>query len=540
VLDPHLNPTPVGVPGQLHVGGPGITRGYLNRPAETAKGFIPDPFSQVPGARLYKTGDLVRYLPDGNLEFLRRLDHQVKLNGVRIELEEIEAVVLEFKGVRQGIAEVRTGKNGQSTLIAYVVPLDGAQLDTENLRSFISKKLPASMVPSQFVELENLPLMPNGKVNRAALPAPEQPTSAGQFVGPATPVEMKLVEVWKTILEKATVGVTDNFFDLGGNSLLVAKLLLRIEQRFGKRLSLADIFQEPTIRQLAVTLDGQDKRPQHSAVVPIQPNGSRPPMFWVRGGPLFRPLANRLGADQPMLGIHLPADEATRLTVPYKLEEIASALVTHVREAQPEGPYSLAGLCVNAVIAYEMARQLLLQGQEVSLLAMVDGQNPAYYENFSQESRFQLAFNKAKYHWIRLRQCKWTELPKFAWNRMEGIGRRLSVLRWRLHHALGRKVSEEHLRELDTIVHPASYLYRPKPYPGRVIFFQSTDWPAGRFYNFYESWDGLIDGGMVVHKIAGGHQEIFHEDNVDALAALLRGYTSAVAETSQPAVSAGA
>ena len=541
VLDPHLNPTPVGVPGELHVGGPGVTRGYLNRPPETEKSFIPDPFSRTGGARLYKTGDLVRYLPNGDLEFLRRLDHQVKLNGVRIELEEIEAVVAEFKGVRQAVAEVFTEKNGQSKLIAYVVPLDAAQFDDESLRSFVSKKLPASMVPSQFVRLETLPLMPNGKVNRAALPTPDQSISSAQFVEPENPLESNLVEVWKTILGKTSVGVTDNFFDLGGNSLLVAKLLLRIEQRFGKRLSLADIFQEPTIRQLAVTLDGQrdgqSARREYSAIVPIQPHGTRPPLFWVRGGPLFRPLANRLGTEQPMLGVHLPAGEASQLSVPYKLEEIAAALVTHVREVQPQGPYSLAGLCVNAVIAYEMARQLLLQGQEVAVLAMVDGQNPAYYQNFSQESRARLAFNKAKYHWIRLRQCKWTQLPRFVWDRTEGIGRRLSVMRWRLHHALGLKVSEEQLRELDTIVHPSSYLYRPKPYPGRIVFFQSTDWPAGRYYNFYESWDGLIGGGMVVHKIAGGHQQIFQEDNVDALASLLRGYTSGAAEPDQPAIS---
>ena len=170
---------------------------------------------------------------------------------------------------------------------------------------------------------------------------------------------------------------------------------------------------------------------------------------------------------------------------------------------------------------------------------MVDGQNPAYYpEFFRKRAAPQIGFfNKAKYHWIRLRQCKWTELPRFIWNRTEGIGRRLTVLRWRLHHALGLKVSEEQLRELDTIVHPSSYLYRPKPYPGRIVFFQSTDWPAGRYYNFYESWDGLIGGGMVVHKIAGGHQQIFHENNVDALASLLRGYTRDATEPGRPEIS---
>ena len=535
VLDPHLNPSPVGVPGELHVGGQGVARGYHSRPEDTNKNFIPDPFSQTAGARLYKTGDLVRRLPDGNIEFLRRLDHQVKINGFRIEPEEIEAIISEFKDVRQVVVTVCSEKDGGARLIAYIVPVDLAHFDAENLRAFLSKKLPGPMIPSEFLKLEGLPLMPNGKVNRGALPVPDQSTSRSLFVEPERPTESELVEVWKAILGKTRIGITDNFFDLGGNSLLVAKLLLRIEQRFGKRLSLADIFQEPTIRQLAVMVDGRIARRQHPAIVPIQPQGARPPLFWVRGGPLFRPLANRLGPDQPMLGIHLPPDEASRLSIPYKLEEIAAALITHVREVQPEGPYSLAGLCVNAVIAYEMARQLVEQGQEVALLAMVDGQNPAYYQNFSQESRGQLYFNKARFHWNRLRQCRWAELPKFFWNRMEGINLRLSVLRWRLHHALGLKVSEEHLRELDTIVHPSSYLYRPKPYPQQVVFFQSTEWPEGHYWNFYESWDGLIGGGMAIHKIAGGHQSMFHENNVDALATLLRGYTNRVVEPSSPA-----
>ena len=191
-----------------------------------------------------------------------------------------------------------------------------------------------------------------------------------------------------------------------------------------------------------------------------------------------------------MLGIHLPPDEASRLSVPYKLEEIAAALVTHVREVQPEGPYSLAGLCVNAVIAYEMARQLVAQGHEVALLAMVDGQNPAYYQNFSQESRAQLYFNKAKFHWNRLRQCKMDGAAEVF---LESDGGHQpssgSVLRWRLHHAMGLKVSQEQLRELDTIVHPSSYLLIPgrSLIPSQAVFFQSTDWPAGRYWNFYES-----------------------------------------------------
>jgi thioesterase domain-containing protein len=231
-----------------------------------------------------------------------------------------------------------------------------------------------------------------------------------------------------------------------------------------------------------------------------------------------------------MLGVHLPAADATQLPVPYKFEEIAAALVSRLREAQPQGPYYIAGLCVNGVVAYEMARQLHDDGQEVALLALFDAQNPEYYQDFSQEGRALVLFRKTRFHLTKLWRHGLGGLPDFFWGRLAGISLRLSVLRWRTHHALGFKVAEKHLRELDTIVHPASYLYRPKPYPGKVIFFQSTDWPACRYFDFYASWDGVVTGDFEVHKIAGGHQSMFYEENVEVVASKLRACLSAVQE----------
>ena len=521
VLDPHLNVLPVGVPGELYIGGPGVVRGYLNRPAETAERFIADPFDETPGARLYKTGDLVRYLPDGNLELLGRLDHQVKIRGFRIELEEIESVISEFEGVRQTAVALRAEKNGEPSLVAYVVPLDPVQFDAEKLRGYLNKKLPEPMVPSAFVSLESLPLMPNGKVNRQALLA-DQPVSTTQFIQPEDALESKLVEIWEAVLGKPGIGITDNFFDLGGNSLLVAKLLLRIEQRLGKTLSLANIFQAPTIRQLAAMLEGQSASLHHPAVVPIQPLGSEPPLFWVRGGPLFLPLAHRLGTDRPLLGLHLPVSEAAGLEVPYKLEDIAGALVHCMREVQPHGPYHVAGLCVNGVIAYEMARQLVEQGEKIALLVVFDAQNPAYYEDFSQESRGQLFRKRVKFQFSNLRGKGVPGVPDFMNDRFIGIRRRLSVRFWRTWHAFRRRVKIERLEDLEHIVHPASFVYRPKPYSGRVVFFQSTDWPIGRYWDFHASWNGLIGGGLELHKIPGGHESMFYEQNVDSLASKLQ------------------
>jgi amino acid adenylation domain-containing protein len=521
VLDPHLNVLPVGAPGELYIGGQGVVRGYLNRPEETTARFIADPFAKAAGARLYKTGDLVRHLPDGNLELLGRLDHQVKIRGFRIELEEIEAVISAYDGVRQAVVAIREEKQGEPGLIAYVVPLDPLQFDAEKLRSYLNNKLPEVMVPSAIVKLEALPLMPNGKVNRHALAA-EQPVSATQFVAPADGLESKLVNIWEAVLGKQGIGTTDNFFDLGGNSLLVAKLLLRIEQRLGKTLSLANIFQAPTIQQLAAMVGGRNIPVHHPAIVPIQPLGTKPPLFWVRGGPLFLPLAHRLGADRPLLGLHLPTDEAAELQVPYKLEDIAGAFVRCMREAQPKGPYYIAGLCVNGVIAYEMARQLAEQGEEIGLLVVFDAQNPAYYEDFSQESRGQLLRKRVEFQFSNLRREGLPGLADFVNDRIIGIRRRLSVRYWRACHAWHRRVNIERLEDLEHIVHPASFVYRPKSYSGRVVFFQSTDWPVGRYWDFHASWNGLIGGGLELHKIRGGHESMFYEQNVDLLARKLQ------------------
>ncbi len=522
VLDKNLKPLPVGVPGELCIGGAGVVRGYLNRPEETAQRFVPDPFAE-PGARLYKSGDLVRYLPDGNLELLGRLDHQVKIRGFRVELEEIEAVVLEYRDVRQAVVNLQRSSAGDASLVGYVVPEDRATLDIEALRRFLAGKLPEAMVPAAFVLLESLPLTPNGKVDRQALPAPSKIEVKKEFVPSNSPVETQLIEIWESVLDRRNIGATDNFFDLGGHSLLVAKLLLRIDQRFGKRLSLASVFRAPTVRELAALLGDNTETKDHPGIIPIQPNGTRTPIFWVRGGPLFRDLAKRLGPDQPFFGIDLPSSDASRLPLPYTLEDIALAMVKRLREAQPQGPYNLAGLCVNAVIAYEMARILRQQGEEVPLLLMVDGQNPAYYQDFSQESRGELLSKKLRFHWNKLRRAGAAGLPGFFVGRLTGVFLRLSVARWRTYHKFGWRVSEKHLKDdLDKIVHPASYHYRPEKYPGHIVFVQSTDWPPCRFFNFFASWDDMVEDGMEVHRIPGGHLAMFYEENVDELATKLQ------------------
>ncbi|MGA8492969.1 MAG: amino acid adenylation domain-containing protein [Terriglobales bacterium] len=522
ILDKYLNPLPVGVPGEFYVGGPGVARGYLNRPQETSERFIQDPFSRNSKDRLYKTGDLVRYLPSGDLELIGRVDRQVKIRGFRIELEEIEAVIAERKEVEQVAVAVHEDGSGEPKLTAYIVPGDRSSFDKQEIRSFLGRKLPEAMIPSDLVLLDSLPLMPNGKIDRHALPAHARTAAVPVHFEPSGNVlEAKLVKIWESVLSKPGIGVTDNFFDLGGHSLLVAKLLLRIDQRFGKKLSLANVFEAPTIRQLAAMLAGQTESMHHPALVPIQPLGSKPPLYWVRGGSLFLPLAKRLGTDQPLLALHLPVSDARRLPVPYRFEDIAAALVARLREVQPEGPYYLAGLCVNGVIAYEMARQLVQQGQQVPFLALFDAQNPAYYEDYSQESHRQLASRKLEHHWRNLRKGGVSSLPRFIHDRFIGTRLRARVRYWRIYCGLHLRVSEKSLQDLETIIHPTSFAYRPQPYPRRIVFFQSSDWPGGRYWDFYASWNDVCRE-LEVHKIRGGHETMFYEANVDLVANLLQ------------------
>ncbi len=521
VLDSERQPSPIGVPGELYIGGNGIAHGYLNRESETSERFIADPFSLAAGARLYKTGDRARHLPDGNLELLGRLDHQVKIRGVRIELQEIESVIAGFPGVRQAAVLVRQSAAREPELIAFVEPTreQSSECDLEELRRFVSLRLPRAMMPSTFIRIDALPRTPNGKLDRQALPATSIPAPK-KAIQPRTAIELELCQIWERVLDRIDIGVTENFFDLGGHSLLAAKLLVRIEQELGKRLSLSDIFQAPTVRQMAATMSMQQRSEHHPAIIPVQPHGAKRSLFWIRGGSFLLPMSRILGPDQPVLGLHLPASDARKLPVPYKFEDIAEALIARLQEVQPEGPYALAGLCVNGVMAYEMARQLVEQGHEVELLALFDAQNPAYYEDFSQGGgRAQWLFRKARYHWADLRR---QGLYGYLGERAVGMGRRLSVRYWRVHNSLALPVRESQLRDLDTIMHPASFAYRPKPYAGQTVFFQSSDWPAGPYWDFYASWNNVIRDGMEVVKIRGGHESMFFEENVDVLARCLK------------------
>jgi amino acid adenylation domain-containing protein len=529
ILDASRRPAPIGVPGELYLAGEGLARGYFGRPELTNERFLPNPFSREPGARMYRTGDLARFSPDGNIECLGRFDHQVKIRGFRIELGEIETVLNHHAAVSQNVVLAREDIPGDKHLVAYVVPAQRPGPTLTELRNFLKQNLPEYMLPSRFMFLEALPLTPNGKVDRRALPVPEQLELSQQrdYVAPRDAVESQLAKIWESVLSIRPIGVRDNFFQLGGHSLLVAKLLRRIEQAFGKKLSMAAIFQAPTIQQLASVVRNYSSPtpsavlPIQGGVLPIQPAGSRPPFFCFcfDSGPVFRPLALRLGSDQPFLGLTLEMSELAKLPFPYQLEDIVGCLLRLMRELQPEGPYYVGGLCVGGLVAYEAARQLMAQGQQVALVALFEAGAPLHSNKSSQtRSRFSLLAQKLSFQLRSIRQLEIRAVPAYVRIRLDTVWQMVGTFIWHKFYNLRSRLGEYRPRDLRRTMHLAANAYRPQPYLGRVALFEANERPPGRDWDLGLGWSEFAVGDLEVHEIPGHHESILFEPNVDFLA----------------------
>lgn len=519
VLDRHLQPVPVGVPGELHIGGAGVARGYLNRPELTAEKFIANPFSSVVGSKLYKTGDLARWLSDGNLEFLGRLDDQVKVRGYRIEPGEIVAELARHPAVRGAAVVAREDVPGDRRLVAYFLPTRTEGIETSELRRFLRARLPEYMVPSAFVPLASLPLTPNGKVDRKALPIPGGPCVRRweEATAPTDDLERLLAGIWEKVLSIRPVGVTQHFFDdLGGHSLLAVGLFAEIEKVTKKRLPLASLFQGPTVRELARLLRQESWSPPWSPLVAIQPEGSRPPFFCVHGGEgnilLFRSLAGHLGMDQPFFGLQAPVLDGEQRTLP-RIEELAERYLREIRRTQSVGPYHLGGFCVGGLIAYEMARLLEAEGQSVALLALLDtvwwGVDPVHLSPLARAwYRAWAILPRASYHW----RNRFRSLP---------LRRKLAHY-W---HAIGKRYQPEALPsekqeepDLNDLLLGAGQRYMPGPYGGKITYFRSGWLNSTQFHGPQWLWRHLAAGGMEVHLVPGDHRTLLQEPHVQELA----------------------
>ncbi|MBD1937334.1 non-ribosomal peptide synthetase [Microcoleus sp. FACHB-68] len=559
ILDRNLQPAPIGITGELYIAGDGLARGYLCRPELTAERFIPNPFmeagkkgkiSSIKPSRLYKTGDLARYLPEGKIEFLGRIDQQVKIRGFRIELGEIEAVINQYSAIQKAVVIALEDISVNKRIVAYLVPAHPISEPSSlinTLRQFLKDKLPKHMVPSEYVILDSLPATPNGKVDRRALPAPNALTRLQHqktFISPRTPTESKLAKIWAEVLNLEQVSVGDSFFDLGGDSLLAIRLLEQIQTQFNRELPLSSLFLSPTIESLANTLSTQTNSLKWSPLVPIQPKGSNPPFFCVH--PIFGvvfpyyELAYCLGENQPFYGLQpLGIDgEQSPLT---RIEEMAAYYIKALREVQPNGPYFLGGWSFGGLVAFEMAQQLQKAGEEVGLLALLDTAAPVAGNKFSFWNGCKFLFNTVRrsiwpfildyLYLTSVSEKQKTHLSKIFQRKNRGswklILKRAVMVNLMPQEAKLRRVNELTIRSMFRVFQAnsqATLSYTPKTYPNRITLFKSCEQANADSQDPTMGWSELTESGTDIHLVAGNHLEMMKTPNVQMLAEQIGGY----------------
>jgi amino acid adenylation domain-containing protein len=513
ILDAHGQLVPIGVAGEIHLGGVQLARGYLNRPDLTAERFILNPNN--PSERLYKTGDLGRYLADGNVECLGRIDNQVKIRGFRIELGEIESHLGSHSLVSNCVVVAREDVPGDKRLVAYIVAENNVPTVKE-LRQFLELTLPQYMIPSHFVILERFPLTPNGKVDRRALPVPELETSTENFIAPRNELEQKLAKIWQSVLNLETISVQDNFFELGGHSLLAATLSAKLEHTFKSKLPLAMLFQMPTIEQQANFFEQQTNNKSWSPLASIQSKGTKPPLFLFQGVGIYYPLSSHLGEDQPVYGLSIEMiDDSTHWFD--KIEELVALYIKEIKTVQPQGPYYFGGISFGGMIALEAAQQLLAQGEQVALLALFDTWKSKAYISYP-------VYQKLLIHWRQFAQSGFKYLFS-SYNRRKNKSRKVQTLP---PNNLMSNVSGKNHRQLSQVTQ--TYLkarenYVPQVYSGKITLFKSMETAKMVDLGDFDAqlgWGALAAGGLDIIDVPGDHLGILREPCVAMLAQELK------------------
>jgi len=553
LYDADQKQVPVGIIGEIYFGGAGVTQGYLNRPELTEEKFV-----VLNGQRLYRTGDLGRLDADGNLEILGRSDFQIKLRGIRMEPGDIEAALRLAPGVRDGVVAACEVGNHDKSLVAYLVPQPHQSLDVVEIRRFLQSKLPDYMVPTGFMALEALPVNINQKVDRKALPIPmpQDLLGAQTYVPPRNGAEETLVGIWEHVLGTSPIGVRDNFFDIGGDSLQSIELMVQIESAFDKVLPLSTLLTEPTIEQIAAVLTQEKPSDLHKSVVLLKKGGSKPPIFFIHDGEgetlLYRNLALALHPDHPVYGIQ-PYSRDGFPILHTRLDEMAAYYTEQICSVQPEGPYFLGGLCIGGFLAFEIARKLRQRGHSVEMIALIDTADVKAVLRRNLRSterihRFSYALKKSRDLPFRKRMLFLANtIRKKVVNLMSyEVTANLSVVKYQLKMRLLRYYLDRgwplpvFLEDIPVRVALkfAEKEYVPEaPYDGEVLLFLATekssvfdgteidDTPYAHLYaDPLLGWGVRVTAGVQVHPVPGGHSSMLQESNVRVLAITMQDY----------------
>jgi len=508
ILDHYLQPVPIGVVGELYIGGDGVARGYLQRDELTAEKFINNPFQTADGAmypaKLYQTGDLACYHDDGVLECLGRTDSQIKLRGFRIELGEIEATMAQHPKIQE-VAVVIHEIAGDKRLVAYVVLKTDVENFAEILREFLQEKLPEYMVPAILVEMDSLPHTLSGKIDRRSLPEPTQnrQLSSHTFVAPRDEVEAQLVIIFEKLLNTRPISVDDNFFDLGGHSLLGVTLLYKLQQIFHKDIPLMALFRHPTVAQLAELIKAQGYTREWCALEPIRAEGQSKAFFFVGSTNYARVLAPLLKKTHPIYGLNIfGLQNRIEFRSNLSIESIAQHYVKEIEELQPEGPYYLCAYCADTAIVYEMARELMARGKQVGFVAFLDSiwePNDLYFGLYR--------------HWRNIQTFGFSYIGHKVASRLYFIhlAWSLRLNRWikRLYQKLGKSVSREQ-QDMSFISHfyEALERYTPTALPGlEITLFLSSEWR----WKYSPTLEKLTGMPVQVHEVPVYHDNMFVE-----------------------------
>lgn len=534
ILDPHMEPVPVGMSGEIYIVNEGMARGYFKRPELDAQRFLPNPLCSSTEIRLYKTGDRGRFLPDGNIEYLGRMDRMVKIRSFRVELGEVEAAINGHPEVRESVvlarqahAESEAALTHDPRLVAYIVLKRPRSISAQALKSYLRTRLPDYALPSNIVLLESLPLLPAGKVDVSSLPDPEQAMRPlyENYAGPRDPLEIQLTCMWERVLQISPIGIHDNFFDIGGDSLRAVDLFLQIEKELHKNLPISVLMQAPTIAQLSMLIRQDPSSYSWSSLVPIQPIGTRVPLFCIHanGGVIvYKYFAKYFGPNQPIFGLQARGLLGTKDAPHTDIRHMASDYIQEMRRVQPTGPYQLCAFSMGGVVAFEMACQLRAAGEEVAFLGLFDSYSPGYPKRIPGRSVVQvkLARHRGVLSRYELPQ-KLDYLQQRLRHRLRVIGS--SLFGWifvALRVPMPHSLRYEYVKQINEA---ATEKYVPGIYSGTLIIFRADIQPEGIVPDSCLGWEGHAERIQLV-EIAGSHSSIMQKTGLDGLLEKVQDY----------------